>query len=54
MEGSAIAGLSLLLGHEAATICSVIANRYLHNMNTDYNSAVKKMVEKALEILVNA
>ena len=54
MEGSAIAGLSLLLGHEAATMCSVIANRYLHDMNTDYNSAVKKMVEKALEILVNS
>ena len=51
MEGSAIAGLSLLLGHEAATICSIIANRYLKEMNTDYKAAVKKMVEKALEKL---
>lgn len=51
MEGSAIAGLSLLLGHEAATLCCVIANRYLHDMNTDYKSAVKSMVEKALDII---
>jgi len=51
MEGSAIAGLSLLLGHEATTICTIIANRYLKDMNTDYKLAVKKMVEKALEKL---
>jgi len=51
MEGSAIAGLSLLLGHEAATICSIIANRHLKDMNTDYNQAIKKLVEKALEKL---
>jgi uridine phosphorylase len=51
MESSAIAGLSLLLGHQAATICTVIANRYLKKMNTDYNVFVKKMIEKAIEKL---
>jgi uridine phosphorylase len=53
MEGSAIAGLSLLLGHQAATICTIIANRHLKNMNTDYTQAVKKMVETAIEKLIN-
>jgi uridine phosphorylase len=51
MESSAVAGLSLLLGHQAATICTIIANRYLQNMNTDYKIAVKKMIEIALEKL---
>jgi uridine phosphorylase len=52
MEGSAIAGLSLLLGHQAATVCTVIANRYLKEMNTDYKIYVKKMIEKAIEKLI--
>jgi uridine phosphorylase len=52
MESSAIAGLSLLLGHQAATICTVIANRYLKEMNTDYKYFVKKMIEKAIEKLI--
>jgi uridine phosphorylase len=52
MESSAIAGLSLLLGHQAATICTVIANRYLKEMNTDYKIFVKKMIEKAIEKLI--
>jgi uridine phosphorylase len=51
MESSAIAGLSLLLGHQAATICTAIANRYLKEMNTDYNIFVKRMIEKAIEKL---
>jgi uridine phosphorylase len=52
MESSAIAGLSLLLGHQAATICTVIANRYLKEMNTDYKIFVKTMIEKAIEKLL--
>jgi uridine phosphorylase len=52
MESSAIAGLSLLLGHQAATVCTVIANRYLREMNTDYQLFVKKTVEKAIEKLI--
>ncbi|MDR1594568.1 MAG: nucleoside phosphorylase [Prevotellaceae bacterium] len=52
MEGSAIAGLSLLLGHQAATICTAIANRYLKEMNTDYNYFVKKMTDMAIEKLI--
>jgi uridine phosphorylase len=52
MESSAIAGLSLLLGHQAGTVCTVIANRYLKVTNTNYEIYVKKMIEKAIEKLI--
>lgn len=52
MESSAIAGLSLLLGHQAATVCTAIANRYLKNMNTDYKYYIIKMIEKAIEKII--
>jgi uridine phosphorylase len=52
MESSAIAGLALLLGHQAATICTVIVNRYLKETNTDYKIFVKRMIEKAIEKLI--
>jgi uridine phosphorylase len=52
MESSAIAGLSLLLGHQAATICTVIANRYIKEANTGYGSFVRTIVEKAIEKLI--
>ncbi|MDR2938495.1 MAG: nucleoside phosphorylase [Prevotellaceae bacterium] len=51
MEGSAIAGLSKLLGHKSLTICSIIANRAILDMNVDYKKAVNDMVEMALEKL---
>ena len=49
MEGSAIAGLSLLLGHEAITICSIIANRANKTALVDYKTNIQKMVEMTLE-----
>lgn len=51
MEGSAIAGLSALLGHDAATVCCIIANRHLHESQPDYQPYVKKLVELCLERL---
>ena len=33
MESSAIAGLSALMGHEASTVCCIIANRYLREQD---------------------
>ena len=38
MESSALAGLSLLLGHKALTCCMVIANRRALSANTGYNT----------------
>ena len=48
MEGSAIAGLSRLMGHRGATVCMIIAQRSSKDMNVDYKGL---MVEKAAEIL---
>ena len=49
MESSAIAGLATLMGHEAMTVCVVIANRMLKQFSKDYHPAVKKLVELVLE-----
>jgi len=54
MEGAAIAGIAANLGHEAATICCAIANRYLHGVNTDYKRLVREMVEMALKRMCEA
>ena len=52
MEGSAIAGLSALLGHEAVTVCLIIANRYLQQGNTSYLGQMDKAIEQVLDRLV--
>ena len=51
MEGSALAGLAKLLGHEATTICTVIAQRVALDMETDYRPFVDKMIVTSLEKL---
>lgn len=51
MEGSAVAGLSRHLGHEAGTVCCVIANRHLKNSNPDYKAKVKELVKLSLDKL---
>lgn len=48
MESSALAGLSLLMGHRALTVCCIIAGRVAQNMNTDYKHGVMELVEKVL------
>lgn len=49
MESSALAGLSLLLGHRALTVCCIIAGRIAQNVNTDYKRGVMALVEKVLQ-----
>lgn len=51
MEGSALAGLSALMGHKAATICTIIAQRINKDANTDYKPFVRQMIEMALDKL---
>ncbi len=51
MEGSALAGMSAKLGHNAGTVCCVIAHRYLKDANTDYKPRVRELVELALDRL---
>ena len=51
MEGSALAGLAALMGHRAATICTIIAQRVAKNACTDYKPFVRRMIEIALDKL---
>lgn len=51
MEGSALAGMSAKLGHNAGTVCCAIAHRYLKDANTDYKPRVKGLVVLALDRL---
>lgn len=51
MEGSAIAGLAALMGHRAATMCTIIAQRIAQNANTDYKPFVERMIVMALDKL---
>ncbi len=53
MEGSALAGLAAKLGHNAGTVCCVIAHRYLKDANTDYKPRVAELVKLALERLAD-
>jgi len=51
MESSALAGLAGMLGHEAGTICLIIANRYVQVSNPDYKQLMNDMVRQALDRL---
>lgn len=49
MECSCIYGLSLLLGHKAATMCAIIANRLAGQYSKDYKPVVKALVGHVLK-----
>lgn len=51
MESSVLAGLSKLMGHRAATICTIIAQRVKEDANTDYKPFVERMIVMALDKL---
>lgn len=48
MEGSAIVGLSRLMGHKALTVCCVIANRFVQSANVDYQARVEELIRVVL------
>jgi uridine phosphorylase len=48
MECSAIYGLSALLGHQAATVCAIIANRLAGTYSKDYKSVVTELIKYVL------
>jgi len=54
MESSAIYGLSALLGHEALTVCDVIANRMKREASKDYHPSLKLIIEDILSKLAPA
>ena len=49
MESSALAGLSLLLGHKAMTCCMVIANRVAGKANPNYKNSIDNLLRLVLE-----
>lgn len=51
METSALYGLSGLLGHRAATICTVVANRLRKEYTKDHHAAIERMIDLVLERL---
>lgn len=51
MECSAIYGLSKLLGHNAATVCAIIANRKAGTYSKDYKPVIFNLIKKVLDSL---
>ena len=49
MESSALAGLALLLGHKAVTVCMVIANRVAKQANTGYKNKIDDLIKVVLD-----
>ncbi len=49
MEGSAIAGLSKLMGHKAMTICAINNNRVSLDSNADYKGSIEDLIKIVLD-----
>jgi len=49
METSALYSLSKALGHDAMTVCAIIANRERKEYSKDYKLTVVKLIEEVLE-----
>jgi uridine phosphorylase len=54
MESSGIYGLAGLLGHEALTICAIIANRITLDFDSNYQVNISGMIEQTLDAIVNS
>ncbi len=54
MESSAVYGLGKLLGHNALTICNIIANRMRREFSKDYKKGVRQTVEIVLDRLAKS
>ncbi|TVR38713.1 MAG: phosphorylase [Cryomorphaceae bacterium] len=53
METSALYGLGGMLGHQTATVCTIIANRMRMEFSRDYHAAVDRMIRVVLERLTS-
>ena len=52
METSALYGLGGILGHNTATVCAIIANRYTKTFSQNYKQTVVKLIELLLERMI--
>ena len=53
METSALYGLSAMLGHEACTVCAIIANRFKKAYSKDYKKTVNELIVTTLDRLTS-
>lgn len=53
METSALYGLSSLLGHKAATVCAIIANRYRKEFTKRPDLVISELIDLTLERLTS-
>jgi uridine phosphorylase len=53
METSALYGLSKLMGHDACTVCAVVANRYANSFSKDYKPVIKSLIKDVLDRLTS-
>lgn len=53
MESSALQGMAALMGHRAATICMIIAQRVALDACTDYKPLIRQMIGTSLDRLVS-
>jgi len=53
MESSAIYGLSKMLGHQALTVCLIIANRVTGEANENYRPEMEKLIKTVLDNLTH-
>ena len=51
MESSALAGLAAHLGHNAGTVCCIIANRHLKSSNTNYVPRIEELIRLVFDKL---
>ncbi len=49
MESAPLQGLSLLMGHSAMTVCSIIANRMRHDATPNYKTAIHDLIGTVLD-----
>lgn len=49
MESAPLAGLSRLMGHQAMTVCTIIANRIAGDSNSNYKGSVEELIKTVLE-----
>ena len=52
METSALYSLGGMLGHNTATVCAIIANRFAKTFSEDYKATVDKLIKVLLDRLV--
>ena len=50
MESAPLQGLSLLMGHKAMTVCSIIANRVNNDATPNYKTAIHDLIATVLDI----